>query len=83
VEFDPMIGSAVHEFLQYWKMANEDGKPNLNDSVRKYLMLTPSGRFGLFTPNRFFRHLKEGDPSRYKIAVKKFLQELKGALNVS
>jgi hypothetical protein len=79
VEFDPMIGSAVQEFLHLWKEYGAGG--SLSKAVRQFTAAMPSKSFGTFEANRLFTALKKTSPERYKRAVRKFVTDLQSRLS--
>jgi hypothetical protein len=77
VEFDPSIGSAVNDFMQEWRLAKEyEMNPRLKKAIRTFVALDKSDTFGLFANSSFFKALRNGDPEKYRLAVKKFITEL-------
>lgn len=79
VEFDPQIGSAVHEFLELWNTTNNrkslDTK-NLSKAMKQFVGSVPTQKFDAFAEAGLFKALKTKSPERYKIAVKKFVTEV-------
>ena len=78
IEFDPMIGSCIEEFMKMWNMFDKN-KPPLKKSIKQFVGALPS-KFGSFPTPSFFTELKKNAPERYKIAVKKFILELEKRL---
>ena len=82
VEFDPTIGSKADEFLNTWAIyypVSSDLFSNKNfiKTLRHYVSDSKSNRFGRFPPSDFFVKLKSQSPEKYKLAVKKFVIELR------
>lgn len=78
VEFDPSIGSAVQEFLNFWE--NYGTRVPLKKAIRQFTGMQPSGLGDIFSPPKFFVELKKGAPVRYRTAVTKFVKELQSRL---
>lgn len=77
VEFDPLIGSCVDDFLKTWEIVSEYKTPNLQKSIKQYAGLERSSPFDMFATPPLFKELKKSNKNRYRIAVKKFFIEVK------
>lgn len=78
IEFDPMIGSAVDDFVKLWTVLHSSGsrKINMKKSILGFTGLARKDPFGTFQPHEFFLSLKHHAPQRYRTAVKKFTTEV-------
>lgn len=77
VEFDPTIGSAVREYMDYL----EAGEKHSRRFLEIYLGLRKTGMFGV-QPHPMFKALRKDSPVQYRVAIKKFLGELANKLSV-
>lgn len=84
IEFDPMIGSHVGEFMKNINILSIGKKPispkNMALYVKQFVGAAPSSSFELFSVSPFFKSLKKTSPVKYKIAVKKFITEIQNKL---
>lgn len=82
LEFDPHIGSAVHEFIEHYKMLTTYAKksPKLALWFAQYVGAKPGAIGNGFSAAKFFKVLKKKDGKRYRLAVKKFYVALIDAL---
>lgn len=80
VEFDPTIGSAVHEFLELWTEYGKKNPAALSKAVKQFTAMAPSGVFDTFHATKFFLSLKKVSPIKHKVAAAKFFKELKSRL---
>lgn len=77
IEFDTTIGSAAHSFLVHYRIVAEHGrKPNMSDSIKKFVGAKKGDMFNGFTTDPFFRHWKAQDRSKWRLAVNKFVAEV-------
>lgn len=83
IEFDPQIGSAIHEFVEHYKMLTvyAKRKPNLRLWISQAVGAKPAAIGNGYGAFKIFLALKKrGDEERYKIAVKKFFVGVLDAL---
>lgn len=70
VEFDPMIVSSVAEFMKWSRIVGFSEK-----NLKAFLGM---GHSYQMEPNDFYVTLRDHAPTKYKLAVKKFITELSG-----
>jgi hypothetical protein len=82
IEFDPMIGSNVREFIRMWNISEGTRKYSLSQSIKEFTGMSPSRIGTPFSVSSFFSALKKTSQRRYRIAVRKFVIELREKMTI-
>lgn len=78
IEFDPLIGSAISDFITLWDsdIWERKQKPTFEIALKKYVGAISTDPSDIFYPPKFFVSLRKKSFRKYKAAVKKFLIDL-------
>lgn len=81
IEFDPTIASSARSFVDDVELHRSFGKKvDIGKEMRKFLSMVPTRVWDSFRADPFFMALRKHSPMRYRVAVRKFTQEVERLL---